>query len=1463
MNNFDNKSNRTICFPFEYVSINGQKCSFLENVEEILKADLQAGDSFGCMIQRCHTHAGSKIHFRNFIEAEILFHNNYYNHGFAYLTVEEILARIEKEGNKYKHIYLIGYESYSELYLREVVRQLEAAKKDNSGNLLNCNYFIYETIASGDSSWKKTEPNIRNLIKYYDTCKCYYGLPSKDHGTPLPLAEALNECLFVYIVPINTTLSTMDKMISLFERECGLAEQKNSVNRMCLCLITIGPQAEKQSTNIYWEKEKSDQRQGDILKPKEGKFLNLFPDGNHVRSFAFIESTWTYAKRLYDKNGNSIDDICEDCYPDKANRLLSLKDETPIFDVTRGSVVPMLQLGQIIQLEPVPQPVQFSHKENIKRVWAISEYTAHHHIVRGNNHFQFYLDSPGFLSAYSIPSTQNAVADGLSIADYLLNIRKKCSDEATSKVIYNYIVAPSHRTNAAWVNLVCSYIFTNEDSEYKESFNGARVLYFDITKEYRSNFKAKYSDFFQSFSNIIQRGQNYEIRFHYVDETISSGSRFLRAADLVQSLISSIPLEKKELERIKLFHSVFLLYGRSSYDSRLFYYRLFKEACINDIDELMNRNFHEYVSIRISQMRNYKDACVLCKMTDDYLLIQRYCATNLLATFCNAVIDKHKPTKALVLAGDNQFYCPKEKRYVFLITHILNSRLCLSNSPLFPKENPRNRRQIDVESESASSDIKEVLSDYYSHLGKWLSDLIPDFKNTYCSEDFQSAFIKAISRPFFTFHLRKRQAAFSFCIELLDKHLKSSEKYDSRIQTLINALADMNANYLIREEPFEKLCNLADMCKEGTIHYCRAIKKMMTLSQDTTKSLLLENILVHQSETRFFGLDVDSLREMGFRKYNGLNAFIHLSDNRRASQNSKSVTVCGLSIKGIIYLENNRIINDALKDICNNPSLTRGSDRMPYFLDNYKSLIAIHGATLSETFGDDYKNLVISIEKKRALPFLLLNAVVNSILPDESDVVCDNFWMMPFVRIKAISNNTFNHNKLFEFVHFCDGEGFEDKKLFYRDENFHILHGLFHDAFDDSENSFESVCKDVVFGPQENVCIRFLPFIRNHVPRDESWIQMQGNSTDCALYVQIKNFNKHSPIHWLRLKSLLSLRAAIAEMTAAINMPEAIERKLNEMLHTAISDKKSQMHENIDSALIFSFWQNHPEEYGIKKITESIKLVPNSSAAEELTDVVLRLYNRYYSLLSDELVASWYRKLIRREKGVGKTRQDRLKTKLPTESGQFLMKLFRETQNTTSPPAITSVEEYMTNLFNADFYKELTEDIEGQYKIGHFEYFLSKKAGEFSVIHVNLYLRKADCENILKGDYDVHSLSISGSTVSRCALFHILVLLINNAAVHGKGDEIRIVFDALDGSIHVENSIETNSPEKEEKKLQECLHILPFIRNDGTAKNGGITIWTLKHLVKNQNWFNARIDKDCNRFIATINKAITPIHNNS
>ena len=892
-------------FPFEFIKLNEEKCPFLQNVERILDADIQETKSFGCKINSCHTHAGSKIHFGDFIEAELLFHNNYYNRGFAYLTTEQIIEWIDNnkrdKNGIIQNIVLIGYENFSELYLQEV--QGLVHDYDQS---LKCEYCIYETVVITENDARVRQQKIRNLIVNDDSISIQYGFLKKSQDYKI----TLDNSLFVFVVPINTTLSTMDKMLSLFltilnqsmKKPGKLSEitlDNHGLKALLFCLITIGPKGSKHN-NIYWEK------QNNQLIPKEGRFVQL--KNTSVTSFAYVESGWKYASfKQCDRDKTESLDLCPYCYPDKDVLLKkrTLLNETPIFDVTRGSIVPMLQLGKIEYMVPIPSEKQTDNQQNecnnntlnnFRRLWQFSEHMMYKHIVRGDNHYQYYFDAAGFLSSHMEEAR-----------DYLEKLPLQDKPEE-NVVVYNYIIAPRHETNAKWVNLVYTSVFDNKDTP-KEGYYGARVLYFEVTKEFRSNLKAKYSDFYREVESIIQCGEKFQIRFHYVDETIVSGNTFIRASDLVRSLLSEIDMRNCALD-VVLFHSIFLLYGRSSMDTKRFYYNLFKEANLQTNQEiiqntdhqefyncLLQNHFHEYVHINISQMRNHEDACTLCKLVNDYHRIQKHCATNNLAKMCNSFIHNHKMTYIPVSNSEEEDctanpevnYCSYEKRLLFYITNVLNERLCANNHPLFIKKQGKehNQKQIDMESAGTVDQIYNLLKDYYENLYKYSDELKTESKKRGFLEDYKNAFIKAISRPFFVFHIRKRQASFKFCLEVLDDLLKEGHNNDcfkensdnSRlIKTLVKALADLSGNFIIRKS--EENAPLSELIKWGekgdqknaekedtaemndsqqkdkskvftSKDLLMLIKKMMTLTQDTTKSLLLEHILVNQNP---FGL---------------------------------------------------------------------------------------------------------------------------------------------------------------------------------------------------------------------------------------------------------------------------------------------------------------------------------------------------------------------------------------------------------------------------------------------------------------------------------------------------------------------------------------------------------------------------------------------------------------------------------
>lgn len=1358
-------------FPFEFTPLpieNGEveKCPFIQNVETVLATNLQSGNSFGCKINDSHTHAGSKAHFKDFIEAELLFHNSYYNYGFAYLTVEQIENSLQNnEKDKYKKIVLIGYENYSELYLQEVQGLLKKTQTE-------CEYCVYETIAKMDGDERVTETVIRNLYKgekdqEFQVCYGYQYDNAKKN------IFKTDDTLLVFIVPINTTLSTLDKMISLFKRILEIKD--NSImDCLLLCLITIGP--ENTEENYYW---KIDNNNTSILIPRENRFIEIGPSSK-IKTFALVESHW-----MYTKTSGQNTKICECCFPDKANLdkpHLDILDEKPIFDVTRGSVVPMLQLGRrdyLKPIEPINKTIQIKNNENLKKVWSISAHMSYRHIVRRENHFQYYFDAVSFLSEEDIQK---------QVKDDLKEIREKDQgkNNATT-VIYNYIVAPRHETNARWVNLIYNYVFSSENNnEYNYKYDDTRVLYFDITKEYRSNIKAKYSDFYRMIQNIEKSELNAEIRFHYVDETITSGSNFIRAIDLIRSLISGIQTENSKTFNIALFHSIFLLYGRSSDDTKMFFMNLLNDINLDTESKLnLKANFYEFVHINISAMRTHEDACTLCKLANDYHKISKYCATNQLADVCNNVINKHQeyPIECLnhEIKENSKFQCSTEKRLVFFISHLLNERLSYDNKPIFVRE--KMKEQIDTESEYASKEIAVILEDYYWNAYNWLGDEgIIDTENV-SIEDFHNAFIKAISRPFFTFNLRKRQAAFSFCLKELNGEI-SKDSFNFRlIESFVKALADMNANFIIRESKFNKLLNIAKDGDEfiklngisddrknkffSSVNFIHSVKKTMSLTQDTTKSLLLEHLLVEGAEKNFFS-NTTSEGTVCVNKF-------YDTENR-------------ITTTGILYLENNRIIKDALSDIENGKT----SDVMeaPYFFDNFKSICKINkisflDITSSSTKFKDFKNKYV--ELKRIFKDLKDNiSVIDEKINKWISSLSKNLKVISFVRDKKVTEDNDDINKLFEFFMLTDSCEEREKESFYNDDCFKMLNNL----LDNHDN-------DTVIMSNQHPGIIILR-IQND---DKSNI---FDDVDESIYLQISGFDISRIEHWFCIKLLLTLRGDFAKQIAKINLPEIIQSKHEHMIKEALAIRKALTHAKLESNLMIQFIKDDHED--LEKLLRHendsyIGLYGALKAAKDneqkIDETFKYIYCKYLTLLANELISSWYRKIIRYSKG---------NNSIPVFEDNKFFKNFSPDQN------YDNIINTLKHLFNIE--------IEKEFKF----YNVKSKGTHLETTEIIVKIEGLETMN----NYSMKIIPIDGAPQFQNSFYLLLVLFIINANEHESCDEVYLKFDKENLCTVITNktNISKENCDTMNAELMKKLMSFPHLRENGE----GMTLWVLKHI---------------------------------
>lgn len=827
-------------YPFELMISDGDppKQLFIRTVEQVLKENLQAPDSFGCQILDCHTHVGSKKHLSTFIEAELLFHNSYYNKGFAFLTAQKVNTYTAEM--QFDQILFIGCETYCELFLCETCGLLGGKDVD---------YCVFETVGRHQNRIRKLQEwAIRHKRNWEKT-------------------------LFIFVVPISTTLSTHDKMIAYFKSALELLvgktrfEQKFQLahsKALNFALILIGNAVKAKE---YWIMD----AEARILYPvgTEHRFRELSQD-NPVYFFAHASSDWSEAER------------CPHCFPDVEGHALIL--ETPVFGVNRASVVPMLQLST--NRIPTPQLNAQSDpgiKENMHRVIQLAQVMHHHHLLRGTNHYQYYFDSSALFE-----NNREKIEDWLEqVVKAKINRdeEKGTAQEIQDKpdcMVYNIIVSPRHFSNANFLHAVSDKVFGG----------AARVLYFDVQREYRGNIEAKYSDFSRFIKNLEQCNQNYEIRFHFVDDSINMGTNFSRTKSLVQTL-----LRGGRADKIKLYYSIILLIGRNSTESQRF---LLPEK----------HRFFEYVHLNVSPMRNHEDACTLCQLTQNFEIMAENCSTNTVSAYCKKRVTDHALMSTdKYLSDHSRQFADFGKQMRVILKHVLS--LMLDNQWM-----PAGSALHIVNKENAE-DVYLVLQDLYRDLGKPRGSVAALYRAVTQGKKFhyrtaQIALIKIISRPFFTYSIRQKQGAMRFCLELLDNQLDNEDNQDL-VAALMNGVADMDANFLLRAQTINRIYKRGKELRET--HFYAALR-VIAFSQETSKSVFWESLLITGSEKNYFQSEDGRL---------GQDLTMNLDMTDWFS----------------LYLENNRILRDGFSDIYKSKNYGALKET-PYFLRNFQKTLQLN-----------------------------------------------------------------------------------------------------------------------------------------------------------------------------------------------------------------------------------------------------------------------------------------------------------------------------------------------------------------------------------------------------------------------------------------------------------------------------------------------------------------------------------------
>ena len=430
----------------------------------------------GLSVNHENTFIGKKIIVKNFYEADSLFQNSFFVERFAFLIArgirkelaiqKEITTKTDnnrdnKDNEVKKEIVLIGYKYYSEFLLKTIQDQMKPfgsihigicnEGKDFSDNNVSFNFAI-----NGDE--KKTENEIIMNPQNY---------------------------LFATIVPIGATLSTNDKVISLFKL---WLEKK------------IGHEVEAQDIQFFYNHCAIVVRDriGAVITPLEEEQRWKAVDLNE----RFIETRFRYAIKVYytsliaDRdnlnNGNWIK---------RLNRELSFPrawNYEEYVNLTENSSIN----SQNLMDYPVVDYEANCEGEELDHIHELKDYIYKGHLKRLNSHHKYYIDTESFVRQKR--HLVNSWLKGIRFND--------------SRDLLNVLVTPNVENESDFVSAVNDVVFDGS----------ALIIYLDVNN-WRNNIVNKLS-----FLRNIDK-----VRYHYVDQAFLTGDTYEKAKCYLFSIVEA------------------------------------------------------------------------------------------------------------------------------------------------------------------------------------------------------------------------------------------------------------------------------------------------------------------------------------------------------------------------------------------------------------------------------------------------------------------------------------------------------------------------------------------------------------------------------------------------------------------------------------------------------------------------------------------------------------------------------------------------------------------------------------------------------------------------------------------------------------------------------------------------------------------------------------------------------------
>lgn len=500
-------------------------------------------NNLGFLVNHENTYIGNKIIVKNYYEADMMFQNDYFTERFAYLIAQNIKDEIISKNQQNKKLVLIGYNHYSEVLLKSIEKWLKIKMMYNESSFVrevNLAIFIEEKDTFSDDS-------------FFD-----FDIDKKQNGenTKQDILKNPKEFLFATIVPIGSTLSTNDKIISLFRQ--WYKDEKEGDNSKFLmqddrfvynhCVIVV-----------------RDSDLGEVSVQEKGQRWESVDLSERV-----IRTGYTNAKEIHFSTqiAKATDkDNTNSNWAKRLNKEISFKEDwwrEEYVNYTENSSINSQNLMGFPRIES-SELNEVNHSIELDRLYDLRDDIYKGHIEVLNCHHKYYIDTEKFVKR------KNAKLDNWLQEEV-------GADGVFDQGNLNVIITPN-------VERESDLIF-----KIKESiFNGnALIIYLDVNN-WRNNMVHKLS--------YLKNFKKSRVKFHYVDQAFLTGETYHKSKSYLFSILDDTTIG---------FASIITVVNRLSYAKNL------------EIHNDVKGKFFSFIKLHYPGSKEGEHDCELCQLDEYY-----------------------------------------------------------------------------------------------------------------------------------------------------------------------------------------------------------------------------------------------------------------------------------------------------------------------------------------------------------------------------------------------------------------------------------------------------------------------------------------------------------------------------------------------------------------------------------------------------------------------------------------------------------------------------------------------------------------------------------------------------------------------------------------------------------------------------------------------------------------------------